>query len=96
MTVGMLPRTERERLMAVAGVVSIAAKVGEKGGTADTLGTLVESLLDRELPLREIARIVEDEAITRALARHGLQRKAAQALGVTERALQLRRQRAQA
>jgi transcriptional regulator with GAF, ATPase, and Fis domain len=93
-TIGMLPRSERARLLDAANVPPPVA--AGSGGPEDAMAVLVESMLDRKLSLRDIARIVEDEAIQRAMTRYGLQRKAAHALGVTERALQLRRQRAQA
>ena len=56
--------------------------------------SFVDSALDRGMTLRDLSHAVEEEAIARAVSRYGSQRRAADALGLTERALQLRRQRA--
>jgi transcriptional regulator with GAF, ATPase, and Fis domain len=58
--------------------------------TGTTLEQWVGSALEAGVGLKEIGRTAEEAAIRLALARHGTMRAAAEGLGVTQRALQLR------
>jgi transcriptional regulator with GAF, ATPase, and Fis domain len=82
-TLGMIPHDERS-----AWIVRPDA-AGWRTGEA--LQRLVQDALVQDSTLREITRVVEEAAIQTAIRIHGTRRAAAGKLGLTERALQLRR-----
>lgn len=91
-TVGALPREEilHHRPAQARGVVAPAPV---EGGSAD-LGLAVRELLKEGIRLREIAQRVSDLAVELVVQEEkGNLQRAAQRLGVTDRALQQRRQR---
>jgi transcriptional regulator with GAF, ATPase, and Fis domain len=87
-SLGMIGERERARL-ACNPPSSVAHDVDWREGEA--MRRLIASAMHEETPIRELARAVETAAVSAALERHGTVRAAAAKLGLTERALQLRR-----
>lgn len=85
LTIGTLPEDERAGLTERDGVL---ASVGWRGERVDEF---VLSALACNVGLREVGRAVEDAAVRIAIDQCGSLRAAAEKLGVSERALQLRR-----
>jgi len=91
-TAGDIPEDERPRCEGAADLAADLADLGPALSSTVSFDDVVMAALDRGVGLREIGRAAADAAIRLAIAsEHGNLQRAAKRLGVTDRALQLRR-----